>query len=286
MELPEGLRLTIEDKPASADRNALNRALTVFNRQFLPNHFWARVEVFVRDDAGTVLAGLDGEVYAEWLFVNNLWVHADLRGRGIGRELMGQAERRALTLGCHSAWLDTWSFQAPGFYQRLGYQAFGALDYPPRHRRYFLWKPLVPAAAGNSVGLFPVSVKGVLFEDGRVVLLENERGEWELPGGRLEPGEAPMACVVREFGEEIGIKVSVETLIDSWVYEVLPQREVVILSYGVRRADDTPLRLGGEHRRLGLFAAEELDGLAMPEGYRRSVRAWAAQSGLAPPTAG
>jgi ADP-ribose pyrophosphatase YjhB (NUDIX family) len=51
---------------------------------------------------------------------------------------------------------------------------------------------------------FPVSIKGVLVEAGRVVLLENERDEWELPGGRLEPGEAPETCLVREFGEELG----------------------------------------------------------------------------------
>jgi len=50
---------------------------------------------------------------------------------------------------------------------------------------------------------FPVSIKGVLLEAGRVVLLENEREEWELPGGRLETGEDPMACLVREFAEEL-----------------------------------------------------------------------------------
>jgi len=52
--------------------------------------------------------------------------------------------------------------------------------------------------------VFPVSIKGVLYEGGRVVLLENERGEWELPGGRLEP-ETPEGCLAREVGEELGI---------------------------------------------------------------------------------
>ena len=46
---------------------------------------------------------------------------------------------------------------------------------------------------------FPVSIKGVFVEAGRVVLLENDRDEWELPGGRLEPGEAPETCLAREF---------------------------------------------------------------------------------------
>ena len=69
---------------------------------------------------------------------------------------------------------------------------------------------------------FPVSIKGVLVEAGRVVLLENERDEWELPGGRVELGEAPETCLVREFAEELGVVVEVARIIDCWLYEVLP----------------------------------------------------------------
>jgi len=67
---------------------------------------------------------------------------------------------------------------------------------------------------------FPVSIKGVLLEAGRVVLLENEREQWELPGGRLETGEDPKACLVLEFAEELGISVVVKTILDCWLYEV------------------------------------------------------------------
>lgn len=45
---------------------------------------------------------------------------------------------------CHSAWVDTFSFQARGFYEKLGYTVFGQLDYPPEHRRFFLEKRLSP----------------------------------------------------------------------------------------------------------------------------------------------
>jgi ADP-ribose pyrophosphatase YjhB (NUDIX family) len=51
---------------------------------------------------------------------------------------------------------------------------------------------------------YPVSVKGVVAHDGRVLLLKNDRSEWELPGGRLELGETPEECVAREIEEETG----------------------------------------------------------------------------------
>ena len=72
-------------------------------------------------------------------------VRDDLRGRGIGRELIARAEARALERDCHAAWLDTFSFQARGFYEKLGYEEFGTLDYPPAHKRHFMKKRLVAA---------------------------------------------------------------------------------------------------------------------------------------------
>jgi 8-oxo-dGTP pyrophosphatase MutT (NUDIX family) len=226
---------------------------------------------------------------AGWLFVDHLWVHGDLRKRGIGRELLRQAEQHAILSGCHSAWLDTFSFQAPQFYQRLGYEVFGALDYPPDHRRLFLKKRLLSPdrltlpkrhhVAGNTEMRFPISVKGVLLDGDRVVLLQNERHEWELPGGRLEPGEEPVACLEREFAEELGADILAEAMLDCWLYEVVPQKEVFIATYGVRRLADRPLRISREHRAFGEFAVSELDGLPMPEGYRRSIRAWAVRRG-------
>ncbi len=56
-----------------------------------------------------------------------------------------------------------------------------------------------------STRLWPVSVKGVVLRGDRVVLCHNDRDEWELPGGRLEDGESPEECVVREIAEELGI---------------------------------------------------------------------------------
>lgn len=146
MDIPAGFRLSIEEAPTRADRAFIDQALDDLNERRWPGQPIRRIAVFVRDAAGGIAAGLDGIAYGGWLFVNNFWVSDPLRGRGVGRALMGEAEGTARERGCHSVWLDTFSFQAPGFYQKLGYEIFATLDYPPDHKRYFLRKRLSAAA--------------------------------------------------------------------------------------------------------------------------------------------
>lgn len=148
MTLAFDLRFDVEDEPAEADVDALPRGLEDFNESQWPGHQpWRPLAVFARDQ-GRIVAGLAGETYCGWLFIRYLWVSDGLRGRGIGRELMEKGEGRALERGCHSAWLDTFSFQAPGFYRKLGYQVFGELDYGPSHKRVFLRKRLIARDEG------------------------------------------------------------------------------------------------------------------------------------------
>ena len=136
------LRFDIEDAPSDADVEILPNGLEEFNESRWPGHQpWKALGVFARDGQ-RIVAGLVGETYSGWLFIRYLWVSDALRNEGIGRQLMAGAEARALERGCHSAWVDTFSFQAPGFYRKLGYAAFGELDYPPDHKRFFLKKRL------------------------------------------------------------------------------------------------------------------------------------------------
>jgi ribosomal protein S18 acetylase RimI-like enzyme len=77
------------------------------------------------------------------LFIESLWDAEPLRRRGHGKQLVLTAEREAVQRGCRFAHLDTFSFQAPDFYRRLGYEVFGVLTgYAGGHSRYFMKKPL------------------------------------------------------------------------------------------------------------------------------------------------
>jgi mutator protein MutT len=122
---------------------------------------------------------------------------------------------------------------------------------------------------------YPVSIKGVLIRDDRVLLVHNERDEWELPGGRIEPGETPEQCVAREITEETGLSVDVAEILDAWVYHIaIACKDVFIVTYGCTSASDAAAVLSHEHNRVAEFRQHEVDSLRMPDGYKRSIAAW------------
>ena len=133
----------------------------------------------------------------------------------------------------------------------------------------------VPASPG--ILAFPVSVKWVAVKDCKVLLLENERLEWELPGGRLELGEDPLDCVVREIGEESGWDVTAGPILDCWQYHIREDRDVVIVTSGCYVTTDAAPNVSHEHKRAGLFTLDEVPSLVMPDGYKRSVATWFAR---------
>jgi GNAT superfamily N-acetyltransferase len=87
-----------------------------------------------------VVGGLVGHSNWDWFYVEIVSVHDELRGRGFGRMLMERAEGVARDRGCVGIWVDTISFQAPAFYEGLGYEVFGRLDDHPRGQTRFFFR--------------------------------------------------------------------------------------------------------------------------------------------------
>ncbi len=139
----ESDELRIETEPASQDTQFLDDQINAYNVEQTGIRDGTLVACFVRDNAHQILAGIYGWTWGGCCEIRYLWVHPDLRGRGLGRRLLLAAEQEARSRGCTQVVLDTHSFQAPGFYERLGYVVFGIVqDYPYHHQKIYLKKSL------------------------------------------------------------------------------------------------------------------------------------------------
>jgi ADP-ribose pyrophosphatase YjhB (NUDIX family) len=120
--------------------------------------------------------------------------------------------------------------------------------------------------------LLPISVKAVLVDGDRACLLLNDRDQWELPGGRLERGESPEQCLLREVLEEIGLEAEIERLVEARVFAPAPGKEVFVVVYRCRLARAGKPRLSPEHRQAGWFTLAEMASLILPAGYLASLQ--------------
>ena len=139
-------RVSLESAPCRADVQLLEDRIIEYNVAQTGRDDGEELAIFLRDEANDIVAGLYGWTWAGWLEIRYLWVQPELRGMGQGRYLLLTAEQEAMARGCEHVLLDTFSFQAPDLYRRLGYEVFGALDgFPRPHQRYFLTKRLRPS---------------------------------------------------------------------------------------------------------------------------------------------
>ncbi|MGY3369812.1 GNAT superfamily N-acetyltransferase [Bradyrhizobium sp. GM2.4] len=133
------------DTPEPGVRDAIAGRLIAFNnsRASQPESYRPLVIILSDHGSGETVGGLWGATNFSFMHIDLLFVPDSLRGTGLGRRMMLQAEQEAIARGCRGAWLDTYSFQARAFYERLGYSSFGVLDdYPPGQHRIFLQKSL------------------------------------------------------------------------------------------------------------------------------------------------
>lgn len=142
----------LSDPPDPTAWEVLTTGLDRYNEQFVGPTDFRPLVLVVRDPAGAVAGGLWGRTMYRWLWIWFLVLPEGMRRQGLGTRLVRAAEKEAAARGCIGAMLDTFSFQAPGFYRRLGYEVFGTVgDMPPGHRVEFMRKRLVPETPPDAI---------------------------------------------------------------------------------------------------------------------------------------
>lgn len=139
--------IEFEPEPRAETRAAILDGLIAHNSARTEHRYPAprNIALALRDpDTGETVGGLTARIGYSRMFVELLFVPERLRGHGLGEKLMAEAEALARQENCLGIWLDSYSFQAPEFYKKLGYTEFGVIgDYPPGFSRHFLHKSLV-----------------------------------------------------------------------------------------------------------------------------------------------
>lgn len=138
------MNLRITNDGNENDINEIHQMLKAYNLSKREMAEDIPIGIYYEDDDGRKLAGLTGETFGNWLCIKYLYVDEKLRGTGIGSKIMEAAENEAKNRGCKYAFVDTFSFQAPAFYEKLGYkEVFALTDYPYTEERYYYTKELM-----------------------------------------------------------------------------------------------------------------------------------------------
>ncbi len=129
-----------------ADNQFIRRKLIDYNGSCLPKETknpFENVSFVLRNEKEESVGGITGTIFWAHLHIDLLWVDERFRSKGYGLQLMEQMEAYARTQGCRLILLDTFSFQAPEFYKRLGFQVLGTVeDHPKGYQLYYLEKRL------------------------------------------------------------------------------------------------------------------------------------------------
>lgn len=115
------MKVIVTHEITTEDKEELFTGLRSYNRSFLQNSYFGQLGVYSKDENGIMQGGLLASIKGRWLCIDYLWVDELMRKNGLGSQLMYVAEEESKKLGCHNALVDTFSFQALPFYEKLGY---------------------------------------------------------------------------------------------------------------------------------------------------------------------
>jgi predicted N-acetyltransferase YhbS len=132
-----------EKRNARAVERRIRSGLIAYNASKVGAPRYRPLVLSARDANGRLIGGLAGQLYWNVLYIELLWLEEGERTRGLGSRLMQEAEKRARRAGKELIYLNSYTFQAPGFYRKLGFRSVGRVrDYPRGESRIFLIKEL------------------------------------------------------------------------------------------------------------------------------------------------
>lgn len=130
-------------RPKPKDYEALSDGMLLYHAKQGHTRKSEVISIFIKDKYKKVRGGIIVTILWNGMEIHSLWAEESLRRKGYGKTLLTTAEQKAKEIGCTFAYTNTFSWQAPEFYKKLGYTPFGTLkNFPPGNTLTYLWKKL------------------------------------------------------------------------------------------------------------------------------------------------
>lgn len=141
------MTLKIIQQENQEDRDFIRSKVIEHNRESLPGEAkkeFGQISFIARDEEGNIIGGITGTYFWQNMHIDFLWVDTAARGQRIAEQLMQRMEEYAREKKCRLMIVDTFSFQAPGFYAKQGFLEFGVVeDHPAGHSQHYFEKRLI-----------------------------------------------------------------------------------------------------------------------------------------------
>ena len=125
------MKIEFKNNPTKDEIDVIYNGLVAYNELHLEGIDETNFGLFVNDDNDNILGGITGQIFSECLFIRFFWLPENIRGTGVGRKLIQTIEAQARERGIKNLYLDTYTFQAPAFYEAAGFKEVGRYtDFP------------------------------------------------------------------------------------------------------------------------------------------------------------